>query len=292
MHPSSSAPSPWDVARSEGDGGTGNWRALRRSVDDLHNAASSWKAQVGGRDKLWLCWNVNEDWCFLQQRLALEVGWTPVVGWDPNSSSGPPTRIAPGAVVIDFNALLRFPVLFPHVAIDLAHLWADRLAFWHSDMLLSRRKMQHAAIMFGALEDGELAAVLSLGGLRNLLRPRAWRYWEVLGCTTKGASAAMFDTGSGWWRHWALHHVNTPDSEALRAKRATYHQDHGGGVLWWKNHHGGHVRRIAERFVTEGHFSITSKKDYVKAPSKSEEMAINFDLQTIARRFEILDLMR
>ena len=284
-------PTQWQIARTEAEGGTGNWRALRRSVDQLEQAASAWKAQLGDVARPWLCWNVNERWCLLQQKLVLDAGWTPVVGWDPNSSPTPPRRLAPGAVAIDFNQHLQFPVLFPHVPIDLVHLWADRLAFWHSDMLLPRRKMRIAATMFDQLLDGEVAAVYSFSGLRNLLRRSKHRYWEVLGCTTRGASADMFRTGCGWWRHWGRHHVNAPKDEAALAERQRHHQDHGGGVLWWKLRHGGRVRNLGERFVDEGHFSITSRKNYVKAPSKSEEMELNFDLATIARRFEISDLL-
>lgn len=281
----------WQVARTEGEGGTGNWRALRRDVSQLEHAASVWKKELGAVSKPWLCWNVNERWCLLQQKLVLDAGWTPVVGWDPNSSPTPPRRLAPGAVAIDFNQHLRFPVLFPHVPIDLTHLWAERLAFWHSDMLLPRHKMTIAADMFNRLHDGEVAAVYSFSGLRNLLRRSKHRYWEVLGCTTRDASADMFRTGCGWWRHWGRHHVNASRDEAELIPREKYHQDHGGGVLWWQLHHGGQVRSLSERFVKEGHFSITSRANYAKAPSKSEEMDINFDLAEIACRFDIADLL-
>lgn len=289
--PATTALTPWQIARTEGEGGTGNWRALRRTVAQLEFAADVWRSELGGIQKPWLCWNVNENWCMLQQRLVLDAGWTPVVGWDPNSSCGPPQQLVAGAVAIDFNKHLRFPVLFPHVPIELVHLWADRLAFWHSDMLLPRTKMRRAVRVFNDLADGEVAAVFSFSGLRNLLLPNHHRYWEVLGCTTAGASADMYTTGCGWWRNWDRHHVNAPKEEALLEKRSRAHQDHGGGVLWWRKHHQGKVRSISERFVVEGHFSITSRKNYVKAPSKSDEMDINFDLKAIAKRLDILDLM-
>jgi len=181
--------------------------------------------------------------------------------------------------------------MFPHVPMDLAFLWADKLAFWHADMILTREKMHIASDLFDSLVDGELAAVFSYGGLRTLFKRGEHRYWEVLGCVTKSASRDMFETGCGWWRHWARNHINAPIDDTLRAKRSEYCWDHGGGVLNWKRQHHGKVRRISEGFIKDGHFSITSQKNYKRATSKSEEMDLNFDLNEIARRFRIDDLL-
>jgi len=292
MHTSKAdALSYWDICRTEGEGGTGNWRALRRSVEELAAAASVWQAALGAVQKPWLCWNMNDDWCLLQQKLILEVGWTPVVGWDPNSAIKGPGRLASGALAIDFNRDLKMPVLFPHVPIELMFMWADRLAFWHADLLLPLPKMRQAATWFDKLSVSETAAVFSTSGLRNIFRRRQHRFWEVLGCTTKQASADMFKHGAGWWRQWSSNHVNLPESASLRTRRSAYNWDHGGGVLYWERECGGKVKRISEGFVSEGHFSVTSRKNYIRASSKSEEMDLNFDLEDIARRFGLTELL-
>jgi len=279
----------WALCRTEGEGGTGNWRALKRSWEEIRAAAEQWRQAIAGTEKPWLCWNMNDKWCLLQQKLILEAGWTPVVGWDPNCA-GAPAKLAPGAIAIDFNAELKFPLLFPHVPIELAFLWADRLAFWHADMILPREKMRIASNDFAALKEGEMTAVYSFGGLRNLLKYRHHRYWEVLGCTTKGASLDNFEKGCGWWRQWDSH-MNRPSDENEQARRERYYNDHGCGIMYWKRNCGGRVRTIREAFIHEGHFSITNKKNYVRGDSKSEEMDMNFDLESIARRFDISDLL-
>jgi len=47
------------------------------------------------------------------------------------------------------------------------------------------------------------------------------------------------------------------------------------------------VHGISERWVAEGHFGSFSVPGYRQAASKSEEMALNFDLAEIGRRFGI-----
>ena len=54
--------------------------------------------------------------------------------------------------------------------------------------------------------------------------------------------------------------------------------------MYWKRYFNGRVIDISERYVSEGHFSITSIKNYKKADSKSLEMDINFDLNTCAEK--------
>ena len=49
----------------------------------------------------------------------------------------------------------------------------------------------------------------------------------------------------------------------------------------------GRVQGISERWVAEGHFGSFSVPGYRQAASKSEEMALNFDLAEIGRRFGI-----
>ncbi len=283
------ATTAWDVGRTTGGNGTGHWRLWDRPLDDIRLAASKWAEALKGIERPWLCWNLNDSWCLLQQRLISEVGWTPVVGWDPNVG-GPPARLVPGAVAVDFNADLKLRVLYSHVPLEFAFLWANRLAFWHSDVLMDRQKMAAAARRFERLADGEMAAVLTYGGLRNLLRPKFHRYWEVLGCTTRGASADQFKKGCGWWRGFQRH-PNAPADPREKARRERFYDDHGCGVRYWQRYCGGRVDVINERWIAREHFSVVTVKNYKRAGSKGEEMDINFDLPAIARRLGIADLL-
>ena len=75
--------------------------------------------------------------------------------------------------------------------------------------------------------------------------------------------------------------------EPERARRRRFSYDHGVGIRYWKRRYGGRVHGISERWVAEGHFGSFSVPGYRQAASKSEEMALNFDLQEIGRRFGI-----
>jgi hypothetical protein len=145
--------------------------------------------------------------------------------------------------------------------------------------------LRRAVEIFEHLSDGEMAAVFSYGGLRGLRKPRSCRYWELLGCTTRAASQSQFDRGCGWWRCiWS--HPSCPD-ERERARRRRYSYDHGVGIRYWKRRYGGRMHGISERWVAERHFGSFSVPGYQQAASKSEEMALNFDLAEIGRRFGI-----
>ena len=280
---------PWK-AFVDSPAGTGNWHAFNVPWDQVTAAAEGWRNIVRGQPKLWLCWNVNDSWCLLQQKLVKEVGWTPVVGWDPMCGVGRPPLV-PGALEVDFNSGLGIPSLFMHVPLELAFLWIeDKLAFWHSDLVLSRAKMRYLAERFDRLQGDEMAAVFSYGGLRNIFRFAAHRYWELAGCTTRGVSGDQFGKGSGWWKNIA-YHANAPrDSEEQQRRKALF-REHGVGIRYWEKRYGGKVRSLSERALSEGHFSATTVKNYCRAETKSEEMEINFDLKKIARDFGISDLV-
>src|SRR5690242_11726161 len=84
--------------------GTANWRAFQAldfDLDQIFSAAERWKEHLQGIESPWLVWSIDGDWCYLQQRLVQSIGWTPVVGFDPRA--GAPTRLVPGAVLVDFN---------------------------------------------------------------------------------------------------------------------------------------------------------------------------------------------
>jgi len=82
--------------------GKGNWAGFDIPLTKVYEAAAEWRQQLAGVTRPWLCWHVSDRWCTLQQRLIQEVGWTPVIGFDPRC--GPPATVVPGSIVIDFNS--------------------------------------------------------------------------------------------------------------------------------------------------------------------------------------------
>lgn len=253
--------------------GMGNWQAWGDDLRNIWSAAKSWRERLAGIQYPWLCWNVNNDWCFVQQKLVLEAGWTPVVGFDPRC--GPPTKVVPGAVVVDFNEHLGLPVLYPHFPLEFAFLFCERLAFWHSDLLVRESKMRLIAERFRNLMQGETAAV-SCMGWREIFSPLRWRYWELIGCTTKTASEDQFRSGCGWWLHFYDHpnrHVNQVDSR-LRL----HYWDHGAGIMYWRRRHGGRVVELREKEFSEGHFSQIKFDDYKRISPNNEFRDLRQDL--------------
>lgn len=221
--------------------------------------------------------------------MILEIGWTPVVGWDPASAKCP-ERVVPGAIVIDFNENLNLPTLYPHIPLEFAFLWADRLATWHSDILLSRKKMKVAAERFNRLESGGTIAVRSFGGWKNLLNRRNHCYWEVLACTTGLASMNQYKCGAGWWRG-IEHHPSVMGDSIEQVRRRSFYDDHGCGIEYWRRFYNGNVASINESWIAKEHFSVISVKNYVKCDSKWEEMERNFNLDEIANRLGVGDLL-
>lgn len=273
----------WNVPQHSCREGTGNWDAYDGGMEPIYAAAKKWKNTVRGIDKLWLCWNIDNDWCLIQQKMILDLGWTPVIGWDPNCAPSERT-VLPGAIEIDFNSDFGFATMWPHFPLEFAYLWADRLAFWHADLLVRKEKLRKLVGVFESLQDGEMAAVKSIGGLRKLFRFREHRYWELIGCTTKAASQHQFETGSGWWRHF-YRHPNTPSDELLERER--YYYDSGVGIMYWKRNLKGKIYNIKQKFVQEGHSSEIGSKNYKKGSNKSEELKENFDIQKVVEKLEL-----
>ncbi len=270
----------WAVAQSSGKVGTGNWGAFKGDLDTVYSAAQEWKRLTSGIDKPWLCWNINDNWCTLQQKLILSVGWTPIIGWDPNCCPSKRT-VLPGAIEIDFNRQFQFPAMWPHFPLEFAFMWTERLAFWHADLLVRENKLKKIVSLFEMLNDGEMAAVKSMGGLRNSLNLRSHRYWELLGCTTKGASQHQFDTGCGWWRNFYLH-PNTPENE--KQNRSKFYYDSGVGIMYWKKYYKRKIYNIKEKWIDEGHCTQVGNASYKNANSKGDELDLNFDLREVANR--------
>ena len=250
--------------------GRGNWDAFDLPIDRIYEAAETWRAAIGGIQNPWLCWNVQPDWSFVQQRLVAGVGWTPIVGFDPRV--GPPSTVSE-AVIVDFNERLQLPVLYPHFVLEFAFLFAERLAFWHSDLLLTETDMASFASSFLMLKDGEMAAVRSPSGWRRWLPSRHHRYWELLGCTTKGASQSQFDRGCGWWMHFSRH------PNAANAGSGSKHWEYGCGIRHWQSSHKGIVHDISEDQIKYGHFSRIGMSDYKPSATNNVFRDLNKDLQ-------------
>lgn len=273
--------------------GTGNWEHFQIPLESIFEAAAEWKHQVAGVEKPWLCWNVSPHWSRLQQRLVKHVGWTPVLGFDPRV--GPPP-VEPGSVLIDFNANFGFPVMWPHFPLEFMFLWADRLAFWHADLLCRLPVMEQLSRRFEALENGQMTAVLDKGGRRNYLNFKSHRFWELCGCTTRAASENQFYNGCGWWRNFALHPKCTLAAERQRRQRLSY--DSGVGILYWKNRHHGAVLPLSIHLVKEGHCSEIMLPSYRSAPGHltamrnlTSELDANYSIDEVAARLGIAHLL-
>jgi len=274
--------------------GAGEWEGFRLSnltIEQVLQEAGSWAASFQGIERPWLCWNVDDDWCLVQQRLVREVGWTPIVGFDPRV--GPPPLI-PGAVLVDFNARLKLPTMWMHFPLEFIFCFCDRLAYWHADCLLRIEKMRRYAQMFADLRDGEMAAVRPRGTWRERVFPTKRRYWEVLGCSTRGASRSQFENGCGWWMTFPAHVSNTTEQTA---QRRIYHWECGVGIRFWAAKCGGVVQEIEAADIAEGHFTGIGRKDYRRASPQnfkrdlSKELALNNDLRAACAKLEISHLL-
>ena len=273
--------------------GNGHWEAFTQlgiEISEIERAASCWATQLVGVEKAWLCWNVEPAWCLIQQKLVREVGWTPVVGFDPRV--GPPPLID-GAICIDFNAQFKLPTMWMHFPMEFIFLFCERMAFWHSDLLIRRDTMAKLAGLFAGLPDGAAVSVAPKEGNLAFLYPKQRRYWELVGCSTRGASRSQFENGCGWWMDFWQHPSNT---EKTKAERIGFYYDHGTGVRYWHRHCKGDMRLIPEKLVAEGHCTRIGKKDYKTiSPNDSRrnlalDLPANFDLQLICKKLGLLDL--
>jgi len=269
----------------------GNWSACVIPVSQLLAQAERWRAALAGITHPWLCWNIDPDWCVLQQRLVQAVGWTAVVGFDPRIGAPP---LEPGAVLVDFNAGLELPTMYPHFPIEFMFAFCYRIAFWHSDLLVRLPVMRNIATQFRQLKDGEIAAVPNRGGIRGLLRPWSHRYWELIACTTRGASRDQFEFGAGWWYNFCAH-ANFRGKKTLLGQ--PYYWDHGTGIMYWSRNRKRHVHEVSESLVAEGHFTSIGKRNYVRTSPNSHmrnlntDLRANYDLGNCARQLGLEELL-
>ncbi len=273
--------------------GQGDWGAFNLPLERVFQAAAGWRERLAGTDRLWLCWNMSPRWCLLQQKLVREVGWTPLVGFDPRT--GPPPT-APGAILIDFNAEFGFPVMWMHFALEFVFLYTGRLAFWHSDLLCRLPVMERLARTFETLEDGQTAAIRDTGGRRHLLNLRHHRYYELCGCTTRGASENQFYNGTGWWRRFEDHPKCLTAAE--RERRKNYNWDHGAGIMYWKRFYHGPVVAVDPAGIWEGHCTEIGNRNYIALPehtsalrNASQELDLNYSIEAVAERLGLARLV-
>lgn len=268
--------------------GNGSWLAITHEEFQAaeEQANISWRSALEGVDYPWLCWSVASDWCLVQQKLVRSVGWTPIVGYDPRVE---PPPLIDGAILVDFNHGLNFPKLTPMVPMELVFLFAPRLAFWHSDLLVREPLLKQTADRFRTLVDGEMAAVDDRRSWYYRLRGNRGRFWELIGCMTRGASATNFELGCGWWRRSYLH--PNCQSEAERQKRIRrYTWDHGAGILAWKELHGGKITPLKAQLFNEGHCTKIGNKLYKKqSPNNarkdlSKDLTFNYDLNEVCEK--------
>jgi hypothetical protein len=279
--------------------GQGNWGAFGQCGPGLalvREVAESWRAALRGVKRPWLCWNVSGDWCLVQQRLVSSIGWTPVVGFDPRV--GPPPHLVRGAVAIDFNRGIGLPVMYPHFPLEFAFLFIEeRLAFWHSDLLIRRSKLEPLRRRFEMLSDGETAATWVSPGWRNMFRRSRRRYWELVGCTTPAASRDQFEKGTGWWMEF-WNHPNCPDGRE-RDRRRSYYWDHGAGIYYWHKVCGGRVVVVDGAPLEEGHCTKINNPSFKRSwPTANDaqrqmsvDLAANFDLSEVCHRLDLADLL-
>lgn len=254
--------------------GRGAWPALHRinfDIELIFKAAEEWKRDLAGIENPWLVWNAHEDWCIVQQQLIEQTGWTPLVGCDPRI--GKPAQLSKNAVFYDFNKTLKLPFLHPVFVLEFVFLFIDKLAFWHSDLLIPTDKMQKLAHDFSQLKDGQTSAVKLWHYKRFWRQPE--RAWELVGCTTKSASRHQFEVGSGWWSN-IYAHINCQDKAESDYRHKHVNWDHGAGIKYWKDKYNGDLKYIPLHYVEKGHFSPTSHPNlFVR-----QQHAIGRDLQS------------
>jgi hypothetical protein len=277
----------WAVGIGEGKIGTGNWRAFpKERLPELFEIAAGWKRQFIGIDKPWLCWCLDDEWSVLQQRLVKAVGWTPVVGTDGRV---PHPTVIPGAVFVDFNREFQFATIWMHFPLEFQFRFCRRLAFWHSDVLPPVSVMREIACWFDRIEDGQYIGVMNAPGLRQYFtrplrgKPFNYKRWfEVLGCTTEGASRSQYEHGCGWWRNIQLH----PNAQQEIVRRKPFHE-HGVGVWFWQRYCGGTAIQLPIK-IESYHYS-THKAGYRRYRTvtrellggKQEELRRSFNLKEI-----------
>ncbi len=255
--------------------GTGSWDAWGPELGPLEDAIEDWKQQLAGIDKPWLCWCVSDRFCRIQQRIVAEFGWTPVVSGDPRAES--PT-VLPGSVPLDVNRLLKLPTIWHVFVPEFTYAIAPRLAFWHADLLVSRRHMEYLVRIIDNLKEGESAACRHRGWWLNTTQACP----ALVAATTREASRDQWRCGCSWWR-WFSKHPNFRDDYACNE----HTWDTGRGIWYWARNHDGPVKRIVPDET--GHCRMPWQK-WKGRMSKAESMIADNDVDAVVRKLGIEDL--
>lgn len=266
------------IQKESGRIGSGNWDAVpEEMIDVILKIASGWKTFFFNIKKPWLCWGVENKICQIQQKLVLETGYTPVVGHDTNLV---PT-IIPGAHYFNFNEILQLPHMIMFFPLEFSFLFAEKIAFWHSDFLMSREDMQKCATAFDNIQDGEMAMVWNRGRWFGLRDRHANKWYALVGCTTKKASSEQYKLGCGFWRHIEKH----PNYRKEDYKKPPFY-DHEIGITMWHKKYAGVIHRLTPQ--TEGHMTSRACKHVY---SKEEDLAKHQNLVKVCEILKIDDLL-
>jgi len=262
------------INKKSGRVGSGSWDAFPHEMfAQVEKQAKNWQSELSNIDRPWLCWAVQDDLCKLQQALVKEVGWTPVVGHDTNIK---PT-ILPGSHYIDFNSQFKFDHLRMFFPLEFVFLFVEKIAFWHSDFLMSLTDMRKCATAFETLRDSEMAMVWNRGRLFGLRDRHANKWYALVGCTTKAASKEQFELGCGFWRHIERH----PNFRSEDYKKEPFY-DHEIGITNWNKKYGGKIIRLSPSVI--GHMTSRECKHIF---SKEEDLTCNFDLRDMCKKLKI-----
>jgi hypothetical protein len=156
------------------------------------------------------------------------------------------------------------------------------------------KTMAKLADLFSDVPDGATVSVAPKEGNLAFLYPKQRRYWELVGCSTRGASRSQFENGCGWWMDFWQHPSNT---EKMQAERVGFYYDHGTGVRYWHRYCKDDMRLIPEKLVAEGHCTRIGNKDYkMMSPNHSRRnlsigLSANFDLGSICKKLELTDFL-
>lgn len=267
-----------------------NWKGFSLSIEQIEDSAQMWKDELSGVSLPWLCWNVDPEWCLIQQKLVRSAGWTPVVGGDPRAKK---VRLLEGSVYVDFNKSFRLPTMHFLFPIEFCWMFTEKIAFWHSDFLIKKDKIMNISRHFKSLKDGDMGVTIPSRGLRMKLLNKDNRYWELMGCATRKASKSQFINGAGWFSN-ILHHPNAKSNDLELRKKVFW--DHGSGVMFWHKNYAPSdcsVYKIKESYIEEGHCSRIRNKKYIpKSPDNekrnlSKDLIFNYSLRDECERLGI-----
>ena len=251
----------------------------------IEEAAQEWERAFKGVEYPWLCWNIDDRWCVLQQKLVALTGWTPVVGCDTNIDN--PT-ILPDSVYVDFNKILKLPVMSMQFPLEFVFMFTKRLAYWHSDFITSIPEMHKFSAIFESLKDGEMAVTWTLRGPFGFKFRKLNRIFELIGCTTSKASREQFEFGCGWWM-FIEHHPNFRTSD--HQKKPYY--DYGTGATIWHKKYGGKVIDLNpdEKRGHASNYLLPHQPKKENHRSKAQDMNEYYNLDTIATNLGIAHLL-